>query len=208
MDAAATELSRLLDRILVEIPEFRPIADEQLALSDGEYYSTRFFDAFSSDVMERQGRIMEGMGTYRDAAIVEIWLGLGEEAMCNRDVASTFMQTAGDDLLYDPRGRALSAKLGPRLADTLEKRRARVPGTPGTLGSWPPPDVQFGCDYCADQQNFHYGHVTQIASSDSLRRILLKCPRCGTLYENTATGHDHIHRLTPQQARHRFGEPT
>jgi hypothetical protein len=57
--------------------------------------------------------------------------------------------------------------------------------------------VEFGCDYCADEHNFHYGHVTQIGSSGDRRRILIQCPRCGTLYENTANGPDDIQRLTP-----------
>src|SRR6476660_4065188 len=77
-----------LDRVLSEIPEFRPIADEQLELSDGEDYSTRFFDAFSSDVMERQGSIMEGMATQRDADIVKTWLTLAEDALLDRAATS------------------------------------------------------------------------------------------------------------------------
>ncbi len=193
-----------LDRVLVDIPEFRSIADEQLELSDGEYYATRFFDAFSSAVMERQGRIMEGVATRRDVEIVEIWLNLAEDALLDRYVGNAFMETAGDDLMYDVRGRALNDRLGPRLRAALEDRRARHDKPSG----WPPSGVEFGCDYCADEHNFHYGHVTQIGSSGARRRILIQCPRCGTLYENTANGPDDIHRLTPQQARQRFGEPT
>jgi hypothetical protein len=34
-----------------------------------------------------------------------------------------------------------------------------------------------GCDYCADEQNMHYGHVDQIASSESHRTVLIRCPR-------------------------------
>ncbi len=48
-------------------------------------------------------------------------------------------------------------------------------------------DVDFGCDYCADDQNRWYGYVTQIASDEQRRMILIRCPRCGTLYENTPT---------------------
>ena len=190
--------------MLSEIPEFRPIADEQLELSDGEYYSTRFFDAFSSDVMERQGRVMEGMATQRDADIVKTWLNLAEDALLDRYVGNAFMETAGDDLMYDARGRALNDRLGPRLRAALDDRRNRHQQPSG----WPPSGVEFGCDYCADEHNFHYGHVTQIGASGPRRRILIQCPSCGTLYENAVNGPDDICRLTPQQARQRFGEPT
>ena len=71
---------------------------------------------------------------------------------------------------------------------------------------WPPTDVEFGCEYCADEQNFHYGHLSQIADSELRRRILLRCPRCGALYENTPAGADDIHRLTADQAATRFPE--
>jgi hypothetical protein len=78
-------------------------------------------------VMERQGRVMEGMATRRDADIVEIWLNLAEDALLDRYVGNAFMETAGDDLMYDVRGRALDDRLGPRLRAALDERRARKP---------------------------------------------------------------------------------
>lgn len=115
-----------LGRVLSEIPAFRPIADEQLGLSDGEYYATRFFDAFSSAVMECQGRIMEGNATPRDTEIVERWLIVGEQAMGDPFVAESFLETAGDDFLLDRRGQALRDRTGPELRRALEKRRASM----------------------------------------------------------------------------------
>jgi hypothetical protein len=70
--------------------------------------------------------------------------------------------------------------------------------------AFPPPDVEFGCDYCADSQNFHYGHVTQVGSDEVRGMILLRCPECSVLYENTPTGADKIRRLTEQQAQELF----
>jgi hypothetical protein len=65
---------------------------------------------------------------------------------------------------------------------------------------FPPEDVEFGCDYCRDGQNFHYGHVTQIGSDETRRMLLLRCPDCGALYENTPRGVDRIRRLTQREA--------
>ncbi|MGZ4431254.1 MAG: hypothetical protein ACXVYV_06355 [Gaiellales bacterium] len=65
---------------------------------------------------------------------------------------------------------------------------------------FPPSEVEFGCDYCGDEQSFHYGHVTQIGSDEGRMMILLRCPECGALYENTPTGSDRIRRLTEQEA--------
>ena len=56
--------------------------------------------------------------------------------------------------------------------------------------------VDYGCDYCRDDQNRFYGHVTQIGSDNDRRMILLRCPRCGALYENSARGPDQTRRLT------------
>jgi len=61
--------------------------------------------------------------------------------------------------------------------------------------------VDFGCEYCSDDQNRLYGHVTQIASDEVRRRILLRCPRCGTFYENTPASSDETRRLSPDEAR-------
>lgn len=64
--------------------------------------------------------------------------------------------------------------------------------------------VDFGCDYCRDDQNRFYGHVTQIGSSWQRGTILLRCPRCGALYENTPAGDDHTRRLTEAEAAELF----
>jgi hypothetical protein len=60
--------------------------------------------------------------------------------------------------------------------------------------------VKFGCDYCRDDQNRWYGHVTQIGSSEERRTILLRCPRCETLYENSPAGEDQTRRLSEEEA--------
>jgi hypothetical protein len=64
----------------------------------------------------------------------------------------------------------------------------------------------FGCEYCRDDQTRLYGHVTQIASDEFRRLILLCCPRCGALYENTPSGDDGTRRLTEDEARVLFGD--
>jgi uncharacterized C2H2 Zn-finger protein len=68
--------------------------------------------------------------------------------------------------------------------------------------------VDFGCDYCRDDENRWFGHVTQIGSDERRRMILLKCPRCGALYENTPSGPDRTRRLTNDEAHRLFpGRP-
>jgi uncharacterized Zn finger protein len=66
------------------------------------------------------------------------------------------------------------------------------------------PAVEFGCDFCADDANRHYGHVKQIGSSEDRLTILLRCPRCGSLYENTPRGMDRTRRLDGAEARRLF----
>jgi hypothetical protein len=61
----------------------------------------------------------------------------------------------------------------------------------------------YGCDYCADQQNRLFGHVTQLASSDERMTLLLGCPRCHALYE-ISTMEDDARRLTTDEARELF----
>jgi len=68
--------------------------------------------------------------------------------------------------------------------------------------------IEFGCRFCADDQNRLFGHVTQIGSDESRRRILLQCPRCGALYENTPRGNDNTHRLTMDQANKLYPDVT
>jgi len=64
--------------------------------------------------------------------------------------------------------------------------------------------VIFGCGFCEDDQNRLYGHVTQIASDDERRMILLQCPRCGAFYENSAAGPDVTRRLDADEAKSLF----
>jgi hypothetical protein len=111
-----------LTRVLAELPPLRPIVVEQLDLADGEIYSTSILDALSSEVMECQHRLMEGTATAGDAETVESWLALAEEALSDPYVAEVFLQTAGDDLLFDVRGQALRDQLGPRLRAAIDKR--------------------------------------------------------------------------------------
>jgi len=64
--------------------------------------------------------------------------------------------------------------------------------------------VKFGCDYCRDDQNRFFGHVTQIGSNEERRMLLLRCPRCGALYENTPKGADRTRRLSEAEAEQLF----
>ena len=64
--------------------------------------------------------------------------------------------------------------------------------------------VDYGCEYCADDQNRWFGHVEQVASSEERRMILIRCPRCGALYENTPAGEDQTRRLTEDEAEALF----
>jgi len=60
--------------------------------------------------------------------------------------------------------------------------------------------IDFGCEFCADDQTRLYGHLTQLASNETRQMILLRCPRCGALYENTPRGEDNTRRLSPSEA--------
>ena len=64
--------------------------------------------------------------------------------------------------------------------------------------------VEFGCDYCADNQNRWFGHVEQIAADEERRMILIRCPRCRALYQNTPAGNDETRRLTEDEAQALF----
>lgn len=63
-----------------------------------------------------------------------------------------------------------------------------------------------GCGYCADDSNLYFGHVEQIGSSDALRKLLLRCPRCGWLYEASASGPKDAVHISPSDAERRFTE--
>jgi hypothetical protein len=78
------------------------------------------------------------------------------------------------------------------VTETVRKRRAHS-------------SVEFGCDYCADDINRFYGHVTQIGTDEERGLILLRCPRCGAMYENTAGGYDETRRLTVEEATGLYG---
>lgn len=68
------------------------------------------------------------------------------------------------------------------------------------MGEMPGIKVDFGCGYCADDQNRLFGHVPQIGSDPTRRMILIRCPRCGALYENTPSGPDATRRLSSEEA--------
>jgi hypothetical protein len=68
----------------------------------------------------------------------------------------------------------------------------------------------FGCDYCRDDDNRWYGHVTQVASDETTRLILLRCPICHSLYEDSryqdSTNEEGtIRRLTNEEATSVYG---
>jgi hypothetical protein len=77
----------------------------------------------------------------------------------------------------------------------------------------PVPDIErirrrgepvFGCEYCADEQNRFYGHVTQLGHSDETGSLLLRCRRCSTLYEVTEGVGSKTIRLSTDEAKRRF----
>ena len=61
-----------------------------------------------------------------------------------------------------------------------------------------------GCDYCSNDDNMYYGHVEQIASSEVTRTLLLRCPRCGWLYEASPRGAADARRIADDAAHERF----
>jgi hypothetical protein len=61
-----------------------------------------------------------------------------------------------------------------------------------------------GCDYCADDEAMYFGHVRQIGSSDSRRKLLLGCPRYGWLYKASPIGPKDATHLTAEQAIERL----
>jgi len=88
------------------------------------------------------------------------------------------------------------------LQRTMTEWRARLRGfARRILGTR---SVDYGCEYCADDDNRFFGHVTQVATDEERGFILLRCPRCGALYENTAGGFDETRRLTESEARRVF----
>lgn len=63
--------------------------------------------------------------------------------------------------------------------------------------------MDYGCDYCADDQNRQFGHVTQVGTHATDSLLLLRCPRCGVFYEQAGVGARTV-RLTPDEARARY----
>jgi hypothetical protein len=63
--------------------------------------------------------------------------------------------------------------------------------------------VDYGCEYCADDQNRWYGHVTQVGTHAELSLLLLRCPRCRALYEMDGVGAKTV-RLTQSEAKQRY----
>jgi phage FluMu protein Com len=64
--------------------------------------------------------------------------------------------------------------------------------------------VDFGCAYCKDDQCRWYDMDQLASQEDPSLMILIKCPRCGTLYENTSKGEDRTRRLTEDEAEALF----
>jgi hypothetical protein len=60
-----------------------------------------------------------------------------------------------------------------------------------------------GCEFCADETNLLYGHVPQVGSSEGRRTVLLRCPRCGSWYEQDPDSGSTIRR-DEQHARAYF----
>ncbi len=61
-----------------------------------------------------------------------------------------------------------------------------------------------GCEYCADDRNMFYGHVEQISSNEERATLLLRCPRCGWLYETSLRGTAEAQHLSVREARGLF----
>jgi hypothetical protein len=78
---------------------------------------------------------------------------------------------------------------------------AALPAEEFDYNSLNPEGVAFGCEYCADFQNRNFGHVNQIGSDAARGLILIRCPMCRSLYENTPEGEDVTRRLDELEAR-------
>ena len=61
-----------------------------------------------------------------------------------------------------------------------------------------------GCEYCVDDHNMYFGHVMQIGSSEASAKLLLKCPRCGWLYEMSPRGPNNATPISAAEAATRF----
>lgn len=70
-----------------------------------------------------------------------------------------------------------------------------------------PGSAERGCDFCADD-DMYFGHVEQVGSDEASRLLLLRCPRCGWLYEASARGDLDARRVSLDRARARGFAPT
>ena len=61
-------------------------------------------------------------------------------------------------------------------------------------------EAEFGCDYCRDGDNRYYGHVPRIDEDELRGMVLMRCPHCGALYEESHVGSE-TRQLTEDQAR-------
>ena len=68
----------------------------------------------------------------------------------------------------------------------------------------PRPGDPIGCDFCRDDENRLYGFMTPVACNDDAQMLLIRCPRCGTLYEKATFEPDETRPLTDDEARARF----
>lgn len=79
---------------------------------------------------------------------------------------------------------------GQQLAERrLAKQLSKLPEEPG-------------CGYCQDQGNRPY-HLEQLADRPDASDLLMRCPRCSTLWELPAFGRDDA-TLTLEEARERY----
>jgi len=58
----------------------------------------------------------------------------------------------------------------------------------------------FGCDYCASDGNRLHGHIPEVASRNGRERVLIQCPKCESLYEQTES-RSIDRRVTAAEAR-------
>jgi hypothetical protein len=56
----------------------------------------------------------------------------------------------------------------------------------------------YGCEFCADADNRAYGHLDQVCGEDG-GVVLLRCPRCQSLYRPSDNGGDAV-AVTPEEA--------
>lgn len=68
-----------------------------------------------------------------------------------------------------------------------------------------PRPIDFGCDYCASEENRYYEHVERIAFDDVRGVLLHRCPKCGAYYEQTPSG-ENTRRLDEEEARRLFAD--